>query len=345
MTPARPEHPSMADRLVHLAGQAPAALGLGSSPGDGDEVRLLGHGESFAAWLLEAGEQRVVVRIARRPVEELPRPMQEEFHGLSLVPEGIGPQALVLEESVDNPLGAPYMVVGFVPGRVLPPGQWTPGLVQAHAQQMARLHAQRFDRCGELTTPEEERRETVDIAGQFAAGLEWWSDNHPGVMNEPDVTRLARKVGAYLQDAQKVFNRLESFALIHGDLLLPNILVEGETGVRYIDWEWSEIGDPAQDLAYLGGRITVEPWHLPMTRAQTRDLIEVYLAASEHRAATGTVEEMMIRCDAWEVYERFLTSLHHRSLLAGRPDLTEQERNLYASAAAHVTRELGRRFG
>lgn len=45
MTPARPEHPSMVDRLVHLAGQAPAAVGLGSSPGDGDEVRLLGHGE------------------------------------------------------------------------------------------------------------------------------------------------------------------------------------------------------------------------------------------------------------------------------------------------------------
>lgn len=89
MTPARPEHPSMVDRLVHLAGQAPAAVGMGSSPGDGDEVRLLGHGESFAAWLLEAGGQRVVVRIARRLVEELPRPIREEFHGLSLVPEGI----------------------------------------------------------------------------------------------------------------------------------------------------------------------------------------------------------------------------------------------------------------
>ncbi|GAA4692003.1 hypothetical protein GCM10025781_06510 [Kocuria gwangalliensis] len=335
----------MADRLVHLAGQAPASVGLSSSPGGGDEVRLLGHGESFAAWLLEAGGQRVVVRIARRPVVELPRPMREEFHGLSLVPAGIGPQALVLEESPDNPLGAPYMVVSFVRGRVLPPGQWTPALVRAHAQQMARLHAQRFDRCGELTTPEEERRETVDIAGQFAAGLEWWSDNHPGVMNEPDVTRLARDVGAYLREAQKTFDRLASFVLIHGDLLLPNILVYDDTTVRYIDWEWSEIGDPAQDLAYLGGQITVDPWHLPMTRAQTRDLIEVYLAASEHWAATGTVDEVLIRRDAWEIYERFLTSLHHRSLLAGRPDLTEQERSMYTNVATHVTRELGRRLG
>ena len=22
---------------------------------------------------------------------------------------------------------------------------------------------------------------------------------------------------------------------------------------RYVDWEWVEIGDPAQDLAYIGG--------------------------------------------------------------------------------------------
>ncbi|ALU40091.1 hypothetical protein AS188_10450 [Kocuria flava] len=335
----------MADRLVCLAGQAPAAVGLGSSPGDGDEVRLLGQGESFAAWLLEAGGQRVVVRIARRPVAELPRPMGEEFHGLSLVSAGIGPQALVLEESADNPLGAPYMVVSFVPGRILPPGEWTPALVRAHAQQMAGLHAQRFDRCGDITAPVEERRERVDIAGQFSAGLDWWADNHPAVLAEPDVTRLARAVGAYLRDAQKTFDRLESFALIHGDLMLPNILVDGDTTVRYIDWEWSEIGDPAQDLAYLGGLITVDPWHLPMTRARTRDLIEVYLAASEHRAATGTVEEVLVRRDAWEVYERFLTSLHHRSLLAGRLDMTGSERDMYALAAAHVTRELDRRFG
>lgn len=81
-----------------------------------------------------------------------------------------------------------------------------------------------------------------------------------------------------------------------------------------------------------------------MTRAQTRDLIEVYLAASEHQAATGTVEEVMIRCDAWEVYERFLTSLHHRSLLVDRGDLTGQERDLYASAVAHVTGELDARL-
>lgn len=335
----------MADRLTRLAGQAPAAVGLGSSPGDGDEVRLLGQGESFAAWLLEAGGQRVVVRIARRPVEELPRPMREEFHGLGLVLAGIGPQALVLEESADNPLGAPYMVVTFVPGRVLPPGEWTPALIRAHVQQMARLHAQRFERCGDLTAETGERRAKVDIDGQFTAGLDWWADNHPAVLAEPDVTRLAREVGAYLRGAQKTFDRLESFAVIHGDLLLPNILVDGDTGVRYIDWEWSEIGDPAQDLAYLGGQITVDPWHLPKTRAQTRDLVEAYLAASEHRAATGTVDEVLVRRDAWEIYERFLTSLHHRSLLAGRPDLTEQERNMYTNAVTHVTRELGRRLG
>lgn len=333
----------MAEILTRLAERAPAAVGLDAvAPVPVEQVRLLGRGESFAAWLLEAGGRRVVVRIARRPVAELPRPMGEEFQGLGLVPAGIGPEALVLEESKDNPLGAPYMVVSHVPGRVLPPQDWTASVLTAHVEQMVRLHDRRFDRCGSLEAEPAEHQDTVDIAEQFTMGLDWWSQNHPGVMAEPGVAALATRIGEYLRGAQDTFDRLESFALIHGDLMLPNILVDADSTVRYIDWEWSEIGDPAQDLAYLGGQITVDPWHLPLTRAQTRQLITTYLRASDHGEATGTVEEVMVRRDAWEVYERFLTSLHHRSLLAGRPDLPVQERDTYAGAVAHVTGELDR---
>lgn len=40
------------------------------------------------------------------------------------------------------------------------------------------------------------------------------------------------------------------FALLHGDLSIGNILW-GESSVGLIDWEFSRVGDPAEDLAYL----------------------------------------------------------------------------------------------
>ena len=78
---------------------------------------------------------------------------------------------------------------------------------------------------------------------------------------------------------------------------------------------------------------------------QTAPLLAYYGDFVTHIDAVGTVDEVLVRRDAWEIYERFLTSLHHRSLLASRPDLTEQERNMYTNAVTHVTRELGRRLG
>ena len=37
---------------------------------------------------------------------------------------------------------------------------------------------------------------------------------------------------------------------------------------RYVDWEWVEIGDPAQDLAYIGAPVAAPPWYLPMRSEQ-----------------------------------------------------------------------------
>ncbi|MEV2272624.1 hypothetical protein [Nonomuraea africana] len=41
----------------------------------------------------------------------------EEFAALGLVPDGLAPAPVLLEQSPDNPLGSPYMVTGHVPGR------------------------------------------------------------------------------------------------------------------------------------------------------------------------------------------------------------------------------------
>ncbi len=98
----------MADTADHIAGWVCANAGRVGVPSAGEpEVSLIGTGESYAAWLVRvAGADTLVVRIPRRPVDELPRPMAAEVAGLALAPPGLGPRAVLFEESAEH-LGAP----------------------------------------------------------------------------------------------------------------------------------------------------------------------------------------------------------------------------------------------
>lgn len=86
-------------------------------------VDYIGGGESYFAWSVrnegvEKNENALVVRVARRPLAELPRPMEAEFAALNLVPTGIGPRPIKLELESSS-LGVPFMVESFVKGRAL----------------------------------------------------------------------------------------------------------------------------------------------------------------------------------------------------------------------------------
>ncbi|MFH9425680.1 phosphotransferase family protein [Streptomyces sp. NPDC017529] len=304
-------------------------------------VRLLGQGESYTAWRLDTdGSPSLVIRVTRRAPEDLPRPISQEFAALPLLPDGIGPSAVLLEQARDNPLGSPYMVCGYVSGRVLQPAQWNDGLLAAHARQMSRLHARGFDRCGSVGALADEQDTHLSLTRMFTTGLTWWSETFPHVVDDPEVSRLLPRVEAFVAAAEPAFRRLERFTLIHGDLVVPNILVDDTGTPRYVDWEWAEIGDPAQDLAYIGGYVPAPPWYLPLDRTRIRRLLETYL---QHAPDTcdETPESLAARRDAWEVYERFFSSLHFRTRRNSPEDL---QAGLYTRAVAQLTSGLHHRL-
>jgi len=333
-----------AARIEHLARAEPERLGLPRAAPSDEEVRIrsIGAGESYAAWLLEVdGSAPRVVRIARRPVADLPRPMAEEFAALAVVPHDVGPAPVLLDQTEGNPLGPPYMVTGYVPGRERKLAEWDDALLAAHASQMARLHGQVFDRRGEITAAHENRSSTLSLANLFSSSLAWWQESNPDVVADRDVARLLPRVEAFIAAAGPAFARLARFAVIHGDLVVPNILVDEAGMPRYVDWEWAEVGDAAQDLAYVGGYVSAPPWYLPLDRGQIRGLLESYL-----QQVSGmddeTVDTLETRRDAGEVYERFFSSLHFRTR-RGTPEDVQSGR--YTGAVAQLTAGLDARLG
>ncbi len=315
-----------ADRIGSWVGANAGRLGL-RAVGTA-RVSLIGTGESYAAWRVRVpGAESLVIRIARRAAGGMARPMADEFAAMGLVPPGLGPRPVLLEES-SGPFGAPFMVTGYVPGRTVGPAGWTDELLTAHARQMAVLHAE----------PHPIGNPPPSLTAKLAESLETWRRFHPRVFDDPEVTRLTGLVERHAAAAGPVFARLDRLALVHGDLAVPNIVVDRGTP-RYVDWEWGRIGDPARDLAHLGGSIAAAPWHLDLPAERIELLLRAYVAAAGE--AAGSLEDLRVRRDAFEVYQRFISCLYFRTRLG---DAENRRSGRYTGTVRQLTDGLHRRL-
>jgi aminoglycoside phosphotransferase (APT) family kinase protein len=297
-------------------------------------VAWLGAGESYAAWLVEAGDP-VVVRIPYRDAAAMPRPMEAEFAALELVPPEVGTHGLAVGLDAGNPLGCRFVMTTYAPGAPKPVEDWTMADVAAVADRLAALHDRRRPRRGLVTDPQPG---PLDIVADFEAGWAWWEGRHPEVTQLPRVQRALPAARRFLTARAAEFAGLGQFSLIHSDLIANNVIFDGGQA-RFIDWEWAEYGDPARDLALLGGTVHGGPWYVPLAAGQVEALVAAYVAGVE--AATGrrlSCEGVLRRRDAWEVHERFLGGLHYL-LKAG--ELPESH---YVAGAAEVWSALEARL-
>jgi len=412
--PARDSAPSGAELvdLDDVAGRLRAAAEAGrirGVPPGPVRLRRLGAGESYAAWLLCSGNEERVVRIPRRPLDQLPRSMAAEFAALEQVPPDLGASAVAIAletgsggiggpdgsggpdgaddssgigdddcpggpgstgstgstggsggpggpggpvspdgsgspggpgvsdspGSTDNPLGIPYMVTTYVPGRVLAPGDWRPEFAAPLAVQIARLHLALSTVSGESALPGAPTQlPTASQEGETL--LSWWREHHPRTLLDPRVVALLDPWRRALGRFDPAFEGALTHPLIHGDAVLTNIVFDAAGVPRLIDFEWAGPGDPAKDLALIGGAITGGPWYAPMERTEVTAFVSEYARCvqrlSEESAQTGAVPQarscsgdpmawrtdahatdpqaLLARRDAWELLDRLPNLLY-----------------------------------
>ncbi|MDI3258178.1 MAG: phosphotransferase [Sinobacteraceae bacterium] len=153
------------------------------------------------------------------------------------------PRPILVERS-SEPLGAPFLAVGCMPGRqegdlFCPPPR--EALALQLAQQLAALHrapVAEVATAANLCTRSHTREE---MNAELAASRT--------IIAKLDVP--SQTVGIALDWLQANLPQLgEATALIHGDVGFHNIMVEGETLTALLDWELAHLGHPAQDLGY-----------------------------------------------------------------------------------------------
>ena len=260
-------------------------------------IAPLGSGESYTAWRIGSGDQARVLRIPRRPPQEMPRSMGAEFEVLRRVPPELGTSAVALETGADNPLGAPYMVTTHVPGRALRAADWNPRLATSLAHQIARLHV------AFAAGPAPSAASVPSASEQGEELLAWWGTHHPATLSDSRVSAL---LPAWLRELTRLapaFEAVPTHPLIHGDVVATNVILGPDGVPRLIDFEWSGPGDTAKDLALIGGRVTGGPWYLPMTPDDVAALVTEYSRYSRHAGAIDP-QQLLARRDAYELLDR-----------------------------------------
>ena len=283
-------------RRIRIAVSTGRLRGLPAEPGT-PEITLLGAGESYVAWRIGSGDQARVLRVPRRSPHEMPRSMTAEFETLRRVPPELGTSAIALETGTDNPLGIPYMVTTHVSGRALRATDWNPRLATALAHQIARLH-EAF-----ATSPAPSAVFVPSAGEQGEELLTWWGRHHPETLTDPRVTALLPAWRRELTRLAPAFEAVPIHPLIHGDVVVTNVILGPDGVPRLIDFEWSGPGDRAKDLALIGGRVIGGPWYLPMTPDDVAAFVTEY---SRHSCHAGAIDpqRLLERRDAYELLDR-----------------------------------------
>lgn len=289
-----------------------------------DSVSKLGTGENNISMLAKAGRKRYVFRIGLR--KELEKNMRREFEYMKKLPKDIGPEPLFFDNSKDI-IPRVYSVLSYIKGKHV--YRWSERHLKMHARKLAELHNKRFRSFGSLEKP---------IHGSFDLFKKFKKDlrvNRSAFDN--DINKILPKVKEHIKKKNLLFMSLKKFSMLHGDLCVDNILFSKDR-VRYIDWEWSKIGDNAEDVACFYKDFGFKPWVIKLKGKRLRLFLDTYLKYIKD-------ETLKQRVEVWHIYGLFFTLVYFKWKLKNfHKENKEFPKHHYERAVDVITAYFKRRF-
>ncbi|GAB2888461.1 phosphotransferase family protein [Nocardioides pacificus] len=240
-------------------------------------LRRVSGGASRQTWTFEVdapdGGHRQLILRRDPPSEPRPEEMSREAAALAAARRHGVPGPDLIDFSADpGPLGAPYLLMTFVPGetiarRILRDDRYAGArdvLAADLGAAAARIHQVPLSEVPLIPHIDtlEDLRARYDATGVarpvLDLALRWLEDHRPPVTGAP--------------------------VLVHGDFRLGNVIVDEAGLAAVLDWELVHVGDPMEDLGYL----CIRAWRFggPRPVAGVGDfaqLFDAYEAVSGHR--------------------------------------------------------------
>lgn len=338
-------------RLASLA-QWLSAQGIGLDQGSPLEATLLAGGRSNVSYQLTdaVGPRWVLRRPPLGHVMPSAHDMGREYRVLSGLNRVGFPAPTALVECVDESvIGAPFMVMSFVPGRVIDSAEKARALTPtatrdvstALVHAMADLHAIDVQDAGlaELGRPD------GYLPRQVSRWSRQWQLTKTRDLASVDALRgwLANRVTRLPADLPS--------ALVHGDFRLDNVILDAERPeVRAVlDWEMSTLGDPVADLA-----VSLTYWSTPADSlrrsvpvanrvTEAAGFFDRAQFVDEYVRLTGRDVDHLDFCTALACFKLavIMESIHYRSLEGNQLGTSGHDDAESMGAAAEALAELG----
>lgn len=211
----------------------------------------IGDGQSNITYLIERGEQRIVLRRGPRP--PLPRSTHDMLRE-SRVQQGLAKVGIAVPKILavcddESLLGVPFYVMDYLDGEIMldsaPGALDTPGQRRATSEALvdtlAALHSVDLERAG------------LSGFGKPQGYLERQISTFSGLATQVSERELplVAELGEWLEKHRPETQRA---ALVHGDYRLGNVMFRREAPAKVtavLDWEMAALGDPLADLGYL----------------------------------------------------------------------------------------------
>ncbi|WP_147286997.1 phosphotransferase family protein [Nocardia otitidiscaviarum] len=211
------------------------------------EIAVLGAGMESVAMIVAVGERRYVMRLPKG--EWGAEGMVREARLLPELGPRVGLPIPRFAFTAPNPLGpGEFCVYPVVPGEVVLPEEWHrrgllgAGTARQVAEFLEQVHAFPVERAVELGV------EVADFRADFSETLDMLEDEVVPLLDAQRGRRLVAVYERYLGDAENFAYRP---TLIHGDVSLDHLLIEGDRISGVIDFGDTQVGDPDYDLCYL----------------------------------------------------------------------------------------------
>ena len=203
------------------------------------ELRRITTGHSRGNWFVELDDSsRFVVRIEQGGVSGTAG--ADEFEFMAAVGQLGFPVARVRWlEPTGSVVGQPFFVMDFIDGGVSTEREdrtLAPELAVDFVRRLDELHHLDWEGVIDGPTPDEATH----------VQIERWADVYR--TSTPLPVPLLEEGAAWLHDRAP---RLERVALVHGDPGPGNFVHDGHRVLALTDWEFSHLGDPTEDWAYL----------------------------------------------------------------------------------------------
>jgi aminoglycoside phosphotransferase (APT) family kinase protein len=224
-------------------------------------LRRITTGHSRGNWLLELADgSRFVVRVEQGGVFGTSGAAEFEFMG-AVGRLGFPVARVRWLEPTGSVVGQPFFVMDFVDGGVATEREdrtLAPELAVDFVRGLDALH--HLDWTGQLDGPPPDEAIHVQI--------ERWADVYRA--SSPTAVPLLDEGGAWLHHHAPQLDRV---SLVHGDPGPGNFVHDGRRVLAFTDWEFSHLGDPTEDWAYLlsmrGARTMPHDAWLELIRRET----------------------------------------------------------------------------